>query len=143
LIAEAMIELCKSKGEILTLSQTNCLVYTLYDDYNGGIIMVENNEIDKYLHIQFDWQKSKNVASTRRAFVTKDSVPPKSRQVLNVLTHNDLNLDWSVNFNFTYKLSNKECLNTRPGIPFIKVVSWPPLCNETIGLHSPKRIQSS
>jgi hypothetical protein len=23
------------------------------------------------------------------------------------------------------------------------VVSWPPLCNETIGLHSPKRIQSS
>jgi calpain-15 len=118
----------------------NAVLYTLSHSYSGLIVVAENYNDNFFLHIELDCDNSSNVVSTRRALVTKDSVPPLHRQVLLVLTQLESSSSYSINYSMKYRLSSNPYLNTWPGAEGMKAVNLPALKNETIGLHGPRSI---
>jgi calpain-15 len=140
LLADAMIELCISKGSITSKGLANAALYTLANGYSGLIVVAENYNENFFLHIELNCDNSSNVVSTRRTLITKDSVPPLHRQVLLVLTQLETSSSYSINYSMKYRLSSNPYLNTWPGSGGLKEMNMPALKSEVFGLHAPRSI---
>ena len=140
LMADAMIELCITKGSVTSRGLANSCLYTLSSGYSGLIVVAENCNDNVCLHIELDCENSVNVVSTRRTLITKDSVPPLHRQVLMVLTQLEGSSSYSINYSMKYRLSSNRFLNTWPGSEGKREVNLPKITQETLALHAPRTV---
>ncbi|CAI4223615.1 unnamed protein product [Auanema sp. JU1783] len=82
---DSLIQLMIKDGNQTFLHQ-NILVRSITKTIGGLILMVDNNSPDSYIHMTTDCSSSNNVVSSRGTVLMADSVPPKSRQIIVVLT---------------------------------------------------------
>ena len=113
-------------------------IYTLAKGYSGLIVAAENLNERAYFHVELDCVQSSNVISTRQqALFTIDSVPPRTRQVLILLSQREPSLSYSVQYSIKYRLSTNPYLNTWPGNEGIFCKHQPDI---EFGLHSSQAV---
>lgn len=125
------------RGQRSPSGMEDVCIYTLAKGYCGLIVVAENLNKNAYFHIELDCLKSNNVVSTRLALLTKDSIPPKHRQVLILLSQLEGNSSFSVQYSIKYRLSSNPFLNTWPGNEGIFTKNHPEI---NCGLHSPRSV---
>lgn len=131
-----MIEVCIEKGQQSDSDLKGVCLYTLAKGYNGLIVAAENLNEDAFFHVELDCVQSNNVISTRQqALLTIDSVAPRTRQVLILLSQREPNLSYSIQYSTKSRLSLNQYLNTWPGNEDIFCEHQPDI--EFAGLHSP------
>lgn len=143
LLADAMIQLCKSKGGKTYSGLENACIYTLTKGFAGIVIVAENLNERTFLHVELDCERSNNVVSTRQVLTTRDSVQPLHRQVLIVLTHLEGTSGYSIQYSIKYRLSSNPYLNTWPGVEGQMVTNMPKINKQTFGLHAPRSVLAS
>jgi calpain-15 len=142
LLADTLIQLCLSKGERIPSGLKSACIYQLTNYWSGILFVAENYDKKQYLHVELDLERSKNVTSTRESFITKDSVPPLSRQVLNVITHLEGVKDFSIHYKVKYRLSINPNLIVWPGMSSRTKMkrNHPDLVMEPSNVHAPRSV---
>lgn len=126
-----------SNGQCSQSGMEGVRIYTLSKGYSGLIVTAENLNERAHFHIELDCVKSNNVVSTRhnQALLTVDSLGPRSRQVLILLSQLEPNKSYSVQYSIKYRLSSNPFLNTWPGNEGEYCRNKPPIER---GLHTTK-----
>lgn len=142
LLADTLIQLCLSKGERIPSALKGACIYQLTNYWSGILFVAENYDKKQYLHVELDLERSKNVTSTRESFITKDSVPPLSRQVLNVISHLEGIKDFSIHYKVKYRLSMNPNLIVWPGMSSRSKMkrNHPDLVMEPSNVHAPRSV---
>jgi calpain-15 len=107
LLVDILSACCKLNKQKLDDAQSKKFsVYKLWTGYMY-ILVAENLSKNKYLRIELNFNESKNVASTRDELKTLDYIPPGHRQLLHVITPDDVNGGCKIILtNKTFKLKN-------------------------------------
>lgn len=134
-LADVIILLALEKGTKQELSP-GLNLYGLW--WYGAIFVVENTTTDQYGQVKCDTSRSSYLISTRGTFVTMDCVPPKHRQVIQVLTPLEPVTGWSTNRSMQYLLSPNSGLYKEWRAPD-GVLHMPEITPNVSALHSPRQ----
>jgi calpain-15 len=133
-IGDALIGLVLAKGHKHNAVE-GVTIYSLTKCWTGLAIVVENQHMDKWVHVKTDCRASCNLVSTRGVFLTADAVPPLHRQVIIVLSQLKRNMSVLSDFSMQHRLANSSTLG-----------AWgtghncPPIDGHLQGLHAPRLI---
>lgn len=131
ILADCLIQLIIEKGKKHD-SNIGVLTYSL--GWCGLFLVVENPMPDKWLHIQCDCSQSFNVVSTR-SYVTVDSVPPRHRQIINVLTHFEPTDGYRTSYQMSFRTTRSQELTDEFGDHVSGLRHSPPIQTNVRGLH--------
>ncbi|OWF44269.1 calpain-15-like [Mizuhopecten yessoensis] len=134
-LADVIILLAIEKGTKQELSP-GLNMYALW--WYGAIFVVENTTSDQYGQVKCDTSSSSYLISTRGSFMTMDCVPPKHRQVIQVLTPLEPVTGWSTNRSMQYLMSPTPGLYREWRAPN-EVLHVPDITTDVAGLHSPQQ----
>ena len=133
-ISDAIIGLALARGD-KHKELEGVTTYSLNKWWSGLVVVVENLQAEKWVHVRMDFDSSCNLVSTRGVFVTADAVPPRHRQVILVLSQLDgKDLVFS-KCRMLYRLAR-----------FSSLEDWgtgsnsPPISHHLQGLHIPRPI---
>lgn len=130
-LADAIICLTRAKGSSYQ-GRHGMTAYYLTKGWAGLVVMVENR-LDRWVFVECNCNDSRNVVSTRGDLYTADYVPPRSRQLIIILTH----LEGSEGFTIAHRLTHRLCCET---IPSAMAQHRPIIDDRLQGLHSPRPI---
>jgi calpain-15 len=124
LLADLLIELCLHKGERISTNLHNANIYSLTNKFSGLIIVAENHT-NSTLITEIDASSSINVGSTRGSLKLRDTIRPRQRQVLLILTCLS-----RANYSCVYNIKNE--------LKYFQTELHQPQINEEI--HAPRPI---
>ena len=133
LLADAIIALTVSQGQRHEGRQ-GMTAYYLTKGWAGLVVVVENRFHDKRIQVICDCSESMNVVSTREVLKTIDSIPPRSRQVIIILTQLEGIGGFSISHRLTHRLSTSSGLSDWGG----GVNHIPQLNARVFPLHAPR-----
>lgn len=99
--------------------------YYVHENWAGLLVVIENRNKDSFLDVLFDATESLNLATTRGALLTQDTIPPTSRQLINILSHLDSNTSYYLSYQLSYRLSNQSISVHNPEINHVKSLHSP------------------
>ena len=109
--------------------------YYLTKGWAGLVVVIENRHYDKRIQVICDCSESVNVVSTRAALKTVDSIPPRHRQVIIILTQLEGVGGFLIAHRLTHRVSHRSGLHDwgPPGFNHL-----PNLDTDVYGLHAPR-----
>ncbi len=112
-------------------------MYNLIGGWAGLMIGVENQTKDSYLQVKCDCSASLNVVSTRGTLMTLDSIPPRHRQIIVILSQLEMSARFSAKNKLSHRLSKEKDLGNwaNPGVRNV-----PEIHHCLKGLHKPRPI---
>jgi calpain-15 len=134
MISDAIIGLALAKGD-KRCEFIGVTSYTLKKCWAGLVVVVENRQVNKWVHVRMDCSCSCNLVSTRGVLVTADAVPPGHRQVIIVLSQLDGKDSVFSEMNMLSRVAT-----------FSSLEDWgmgsncPPIPHHLQGLHNPRPI---
>ncbi|KAI6658518.1 hypothetical protein LOD99_15318 [Oopsacas minuta] len=128
--AEALCILARDYGRELSTSTAEVKQYRLREHFLGDLLVVENHSNNHY-NIQIDGRRCYNVVATRGSTSTRDCIPPKHKQVINILTYDNTTLPINIQYTFHSSLDQNNTAGE------YGVISFPELTNKNRELHSP------
>jgi calpain-15 len=133
-ISDAVIGLALAKGDKYYEFE-GLTTYALNKCWAGLVFVVENRQVDKWIHVRMDCSSSCNLVSTRGVLATADAVPPRHRQVIIVLSPLDGGDTVSSEFRMLYRKARSSSLED-----WGTGSNCPPVAHHLQGLHFPRPI---
>lgn len=134
LIADTIIQLAIDKGISKNL-YPDLKTYSL--NWCGEIFVVENNSSKQYSYIECDYTGRSHLLTSRGDFKTLDSIPPKHRQVIAVLSPQDSRHGWSFSRQMKSSQSKDKYLPSNWGAGS-RIEHKPLITLQLSGLHDPR-----
>ncbi|KAI2804038.1 Calpain-15 [Blomia tropicalis] len=113
MIGDTLIEMTITKGKQKKHSDF-VVSYYMSEDWSGLLIVIENRSPNGYMDVIFDAAESTNLYATRGSLMTQDTLPPMSRQLVNVLSHLDPSTPYYLSYQMSYRSSNDSTSNHMP-----------------------------
>lgn len=130
LMGDTLIELTLSKGRE-KMHTEDVYSYYLHENWAGIVVVLENRNSERYLEAIFDATESTNLFSTRGALITQDTLPPMTRQLINILSHCDPSNPYYLSYQMSYRVSTETASSHTPEIGHL------------IPIHSPRPINTN
>lgn len=131
-LADAIISLTLTKGSRHE-GREGMTAYYLTKGWAGLVVMVENRLEDRGIFVECNCNDSRNVVSTRGDLVTSDYLPPRTRQVIIVLTQLEGSEGFTIAHRLTHRLSYGYHDGSAPGVRHKPVIE-----DGISGLHAPR-----
>ncbi|PSN35671.1 Calpain-D [Blattella germanica] len=133
-LADAIIGLVVAKGRKQVMPH-GMVQYSLSRDWDGLVVVIENKNPVKWVHAKVDCRSNQNVVSSRGSLTTADSIPPRHRQIVVLLSH----LDGSEGFTRSYVVELR--FNSSGDLKdWGHGMHYPPIDRKSEGLHAPRPI---
>ncbi len=136
ILSDAIISFAINAGEKFSQEKKSSL-YIVYENFIGILVVAENTDPKKYLHVEINAQEAENIVSTRQSLITIDSVPPLNRQVVILLTQLESSEGYKLSYTYKTEFKSEQSFSYENEKD---IMNFPRLNRYVVGLHSPRLI---